>query len=63
MLEVDVERVEARRLGDARDLDAAHQPHRHRRDDLAAGEPLLDGIAQDVAGFHWAHSLTARAAH
>ena len=45
MLHIDIEAVEARGLGDARDLDAAHQPHRHRGDDLAAGELVLDVIA------------------
>ena len=48
MLHIDIEAVEAGGLGDARDLDAAHEPHRHRGDDLAARELLLDVVAQDV---------------
>ena len=53
MLQVDVEHVEARRLGDAGDLDGAAEPHRHRGHDLAAGELFLDVVAQDVAGRHF----------
>jgi hypothetical protein len=49
VLDVDIERVEAGRPGDARDLDAADEPHRHRGDDLAARELLLDVVAQDLA--------------
>jgi len=46
MLQIDIEAVEARTLCDARDLDAAHQPDRHRGDDVAAAQPLLDMVAQ-----------------
>ena len=55
MLHVDIEAVETRGLGDARDLDAADQPHRHRGNDLAAGKLVLDVIAQDVVDLarHW----------
>ena len=49
MFQVDIEAVEAGGLGKPRDLDAGHQPHRHRGDDLAAGELVLDVVAQDVA--------------
>jgi hypothetical protein len=38
--------VEAGGLGDMGDLDAANEPHRHRRDDFAAGKLVLDMIAQ-----------------
>ena len=31
---------------------AAHQPHRHRGDDLVARELLLHVVAQDVADLH-----------
>ena len=44
MLQVDVERVEARGFGDAGDFDRARQPHRHRRHHLAARELVLDRI-------------------
>src|SRR5713226_8100786 len=57
MLDIDIEAVEACGLGDARNLDAAHQPHRHRCDHLVPGEPLLDIIAQDVAYRHGWPSL------
>jgi hypothetical protein len=46
MLQIDIEAVEARGLGDAGDLDAADEPHRHRGDHLAAGEPRLDMVVQ-----------------
>ena len=45
MLHVDIEAVEAGGGGDARDFDAADQPHRHRGDHLAARELLLDVVA------------------
>ena len=48
MLHVDIKAVETRGLGDARDLDAANEPHRHRGDDLAAGELFLHMVAQNV---------------
>src|SRR5438132_12037294 len=44
MLEVDVDRVEARGLGDAHDLHAGYEAHRHRRHHLAARELLLDAV-------------------
>ena len=50
MLHIDIEPVEAGGLGDARDLDAANEPHRHRRHDLAARELFLTVVAQNVAG-------------
>src|SRR5213592_1355136 len=49
VLQVDVERVEPRALGDAHDLDARYQPRGHRRHQLAARELLPDWIADDVA--------------
>ena len=49
MLDIDIERVEAGRLGDARNFDTAHEPHRHRGDDLIARKLVLDGVAQDFA--------------
>ncbi len=48
MLHIDIEAVETRGLGDARDLDAADEPHRHRGHNLAAGELVLDVITQNV---------------
>jgi len=50
VLEVDVERVEARGSRDARDLDARNDAHGHRRHQLAAGELVLHAVAQHVAG-------------
>jgi len=44
VLEVDVDRVEARGLGDAHDLHAGDQAHRHRRRQLAARELVLEGV-------------------
>jgi hypothetical protein len=52
MLEVDVERIEAGGAGDARDLDAADEPHRHRRHHFVARELRFDIVAQDVAYQH-----------
>src|SRR5262245_37187452 len=52
MLQVHVERIEARGGGDARDLRRAHQPHRHRGHHLVALELLLDVVAQDVGDPH-----------
>ena len=52
MLQVDVEHVEARGLGDPRDLDAPGQPHGHRDRDLAARQHVLDVVPQNVAGGH-----------
>src|SRR5216117_1293163 len=49
VLQVDVERVEPRALGDAHDLDARYQPRGHRRHQLATRELLPDWIADDVA--------------
>jgi len=46
VLEVDVDRIEAGGLGDAHDLDARHQAHRHRRGDLAARELVLQRIQE-----------------
>jgi hypothetical protein len=46
MLHVDVEAVEAGRLGDPRDVDAANEPNGHRGDDLVAAKLLFDAIAQ-----------------
>src|SRR5262249_46122156 len=57
MLDIHVERVEAGGGGDARDLDAADKPHRHRRHHLVALELLLDVVAQDVADRHCRPSL------
>ncbi len=45
MLHIDIEAVEARGLGDAGDLDAADEPHRHRGHDLVAGKLFLEVIA------------------
>ena len=50
MLEIDIQHVEAGGAGDAGDLDAAHQAHRHRGDDLAARELLFHAVAQYVRG-------------
>src|SRR5437867_8495641 len=47
MLDVDVDGIEAGGLGDARDLDRAHQAHGHRRHDLAARELVLYVVAHD----------------
>jgi hypothetical protein len=47
VLEIDVERIEAGGLGDAHDLHARDQPHRHRRDDLAARELILEGVQSE----------------
>jgi hypothetical protein len=58
MLHVDIEAVEARGLGDARDLDAVHKPHGHRGDDLVAGELFLHVIAQNVADLDRLFGLT-----
>ena len=49
MLEVDIDRIEARRLGDAGDLDAADEAHGHGGDDLPPGQLLANVVAQDVA--------------
>ena len=49
VLDVDIERVEARGRGDLRDLDLAHEAHRHRRHHLVPLELLLDAVAQYVA--------------
>ena len=49
MLHIDVEAVEPRGLSDARDLDAANQPHGHRGDNFAAAELFFHVIAQNVA--------------
>ena len=49
VLQVDVEHVEARGLGDPGNFNGAAEPHRHRGHDLAAGELFLDVVAQDVA--------------
>ena len=57
VLQVDIEHVEARGLGDAGDLDGAAEPHGHRGDHLAAGELVLDVVAQDVARGHFGHSF------
>jgi hypothetical protein len=57
MLHVDIEAVEACGLGDARDLDAAHQPHRHRGDDLAPGKLVLGVIAHNGSLVCHRHSL------
>jgi hypothetical protein len=45
MLHIDIEAVEARRLGDAGDLDAVDEAHRHGGRNLAAGELLLQTVA------------------
>jgi hypothetical protein len=47
MLKVDIERVEARGLGETRDLTAAREAHRHGGRDFAAREPLLDAVAHE----------------
>jgi hypothetical protein len=47
MLHIDIEAVESGSLGDARDLDAANEPHRHGGDHFAAAKLVLDMIAQD----------------
>ena len=52
MLHVDIEAVEAGGPGDAGDLDAADEPHRHGCDDLVARQLLLHMIAQDVADLY-----------
>src|SRR5262245_35196617 len=57
MLQVHVERIEARGGGDARDLRRAHQPHRHRGHHLVALELFLDVVPQDVADPHRTPSL------
>ena len=46
MLQIDIEAVETRGLGDAGDLDPANEPYRHRGDDLAAGKLRLDMVVQ-----------------
>ena len=48
MLHIHIKTVETCGLGDARDLDAANEPHRHRGHDLAAGELFLHMVAQNV---------------
>jgi hypothetical protein len=55
MLDVDIERIEARGRGDLGDLDLAHQAHRHRRDHFVPRQLLLDAVAQYVADpdRHW----------
>jgi hypothetical protein len=45
VLHVHIEAVEARGLGDARDLDAVDQAHGHGGGDLAARELFLQVIA------------------
>ena len=45
MLHIDIEAVEARRLGDAGDLDAMDEAHRHGGGHLAAGELFLQMVA------------------
>src|SRR4029077_13696341 len=47
VLHIDIEAVEACGLGDARDLDAANEPHRHGGEHFATAKLLLDVIAQD----------------
>src|SRR5262249_1555383 len=49
MLGTYIERIEAGGPGEARDLDAAHQPHRHGRDPPPPGERVPHRIAPDVA--------------
>ena len=46
MLQIDIEAVKARGLGDAGDLDAAYKPDRHRSNHFAAAKLLLDMVAQ-----------------
>jgi hypothetical protein len=46
MLQIDIEAVEARGLGDAGDFDAADEPNRDRGDDFAAAKLVLDRVAQ-----------------
>ena len=57
MLDVDVERVEARAGGHARDLDVAHEAHGHGRDDFVAREFFLHAVSQDVADLNGHGSL------
>src|SRR6476660_3119620 len=52
MLDVDIEHVEAGGFGDLRDLDAAHQAHRHRGHDLVARQLLLHSVTNDFFCLH-----------
>jgi hypothetical protein len=52
MLQIDIDHVEARGLGQPRDLDAAHQADRHRGDDLVARQFLLDEVTHHFIRTH-----------
>src|ERR1700730_15044664 len=52
MLDVDIKHVEAGGFGDLRDLDAAHQAHRHRGHDLVARQLLLHRVTNDFFCLH-----------
>jgi hypothetical protein len=52
MLDVDVEHVEAGRLGYLRNLDAAHQAYCHRRDDFVARQLVLHIVTNNIFGLH-----------
>src|SRR6202030_3649206 len=52
VLHVHIDGIEARGLGNLGDLTLTDQPDRHGCDHLAAGELLLDVVAQDVADRH-----------
>ena len=52
MLHVDIEHVEASGLCDLGYLDATHQTHRHRGDDLVACQLLLHSVTDNIFGLH-----------
>ena len=52
MFQIDIDHVEAGGLGQLRDLDAARQADRHRRDDLVARQLLLDHVTHDFVRTH-----------
>ena len=51
VLDIDIDRVEPGSRRDARDLDRAAKPHRHRCHHLVARQLLFHAVAQDVAQF------------
>jgi hypothetical protein len=60
MLHVDVERVKAGSLRDARDLTASHQPHGHRGNHFVALKLFLEVVAHEVCNRHALLSLVSR---
>jgi hypothetical protein len=53
VLDIDIERIEARAGRHARYLDVAHETHGHGRNDLVAREFFLHAVPQNVANLGW----------